>query len=89
MPTGLLAEYAGFSMPALIGSNMANSNCLKEGATFVVRRCDAASNYDADEIEVAGTYEREKFCINEGQHRNPLEVMRRRLLLAGEATSVD
>lgn len=88
LPTAVLGEYSGSSIPVLIGAGMAQSVRLSEGDFVTVRWRDASGTYDADEAEVVSIMRVENPGVDAGQIWVPLNRLQMMLGIPGEATYV-
>lgn len=88
LPTAVLGEYGGSSIPVLIGAGMAQSTRLSEGDFVTVRWRDASGTYDADEAEVVSIMRVENPGVDAGQIWVPLNRLQIMLGIPGEATYV-
>lgn len=75
-----------YTIPAVIGSNMAASARLKKGDVVTLRWRDRNGAFDASEVEIVGVFHTAVPSVDGGQIWIPLERLRNMMLLPGEAT---
>ncbi|MBN1158475.1 MAG: FtsX-like permease family protein [Bacteroidales bacterium] len=85
LPTYKLDTLPG-SIPAIIGSNMANANKLEAGDYVTIRWRDANGTFDAAEICITGIFTTNVPTVDVAQVWLPLESLQSMLLMPGEAT---
>jgi ABC-type lipoprotein release transport system permease subunit len=85
VPSNLL--HAGpQEIPAIIGTGMASSTGLKEGAYVTLRWRDKNGAYDAAQVKITGIFKTNVPSVDVGQVWLPIDKLRDMMLLPNEAT---
>lgn len=79
-------DTAIYTIPAVIGSNMATSARLKKGDVVTLRWRDKNGAFDASEVEIVNVFRASVPSVDGGQLWIPLEKLREMMLMPGEAT---
>ncbi|HEY7170781.1 MAG TPA: FtsX-like permease family protein [Vicinamibacterales bacterium] len=87
IPAGALAA-SGATVPALIGTRMASEAGLKEGDIATVRWRDAKGTFDAEDFQIVRVMSTSVQSIDSGQVWLPLETLRQKAGMPGEASLV-
>lgn len=87
IPAAVLAGAAA-TVPALVGTRMASEAGLKEGDVATVRWRDAKGTFDAEDFQIARMMSTSVQTIDSGQLWLPLEALRQKAGMAGEASLV-
>lgn len=76
----------GSTIPAIIGSRMANSEKLKTGDRVLIQWRDKHGTFDAREVAISGVFNTNVPAVDQGQVWIPLAVLQQMTGLTGEAT---
>jgi putative ABC transport system permease protein len=87
LPTSKLDTSAG-AIPAIIGSNMARTNKLKQGDYVTIRWRDINGTFDAAEIYITDVFATNVPTVDVAQVWLPLDSLQSMVLLPGEATII-
>jgi ABC-type lipoprotein release transport system permease subunit len=87
IPASALANR-GATIPALIGTRMASEAGLKDGDVATVRWRDAKGTFDAEDFQIARVMSTSVQSIDSGQLWLPLETLRQKAGMRGEASLV-
>jgi putative ABC transport system permease protein len=85
IPSGRL-DSSDAAIPALIGSQMAESSRLKEGDVVTLRWRDKNGAFDAAEVTIAGIFKCNVPTVDVNQIWLPLDTLRKITLMPDEAT---
>lgn len=85
LPTVLLSDTVN-EIPAIIGTNMAETSRLNKGDYVTLRWRDKNGTFDAAEIKIAGIFNTNVPTVDVGQVWLPIEKLRQMMLMPGEAT---
>jgi ABC-type lipoprotein release transport system permease subunit len=87
IPADVLAAPSA-TVPAVIGTRMASEAGLKEGDVATVRWRDAKGTFDAEDFQIARVMSTSVQTIDSGQVWLPLETLRQKAGMPGEASLV-
>jgi len=76
------------AIPAIIGSQMAKNNKLKEGDYLMIRWRDINGTFDATEVLIVEVFKTNVPAVDVGQVWLPLEKLRGMMMMENEATMV-